>query len=52
MNYNPKTISESSFAVEAFNIMENNNITQLIVLKDSEYKGIIHIHDILKEGIV
>ncbi|MBV2195911.1 MAG: CBS domain-containing protein, partial [Flavobacterium sp.] len=33
-------------------ILENNSITQLVVIDDNEYKGILHLHDILKEGIV
>ncbi len=38
--------------VDAFNIMENHAITQLVVIDNGEYKGILHLHDILKEGIV
>lgn len=53
MSANPKTISEDELAVTAFSIMEQNKITQLVVV-DSEgvYKGIIHIHNILREGVV
>jgi arabinose-5-phosphate isomerase len=47
----PKTIEHDSLAVEAFQLMESNNITQLIVTKENRYLGIIHLHDILKEGI-
>jgi arabinose-5-phosphate isomerase len=47
----PKTIEDDSLAVEAFQLMESNNITQLIVTKENKYLGIIHLHDILKEGI-
>jgi arabinose-5-phosphate isomerase len=32
--------------------MENNSITQLVVTDNGEYKGVLHLHDILKEGIV
>jgi len=52
MGKKPRTIEESELAVAAFHIMEQNNITQLIVSKNNKYAGIIHIHDILKEGIV
>ncbi|MBI9068403.1 MAG: KpsF/GutQ family sugar-phosphate isomerase [Salinivirgaceae bacterium] len=52
MGFNPRTINESELAVKAFEIMESNNITQLIVVSDEKYVGMIHIHDILKEGIV
>ncbi len=52
MTRTPKTIDENEMAVNAFHIMEKNHITQLAVLKDGKYAGIIHIHDILQEGIV
>ena len=52
MSENPKTISKEKLAIEAFNIMENNNITQIIVTEGKTYLGIVHLHDILKEGIV
>lgn len=52
MSANPKTVHPDEMAVKAFQIMESNSITQLIVAEDGIYKGIIHLHDILKEGIV
>jgi len=52
MSVNPKTIDENAMAVNAFHLMEQNHITQLIVLKEGLYAGVIHIHDILQEGIV
>ncbi|MBR4620678.1 MAG: KpsF/GutQ family sugar-phosphate isomerase [Salinivirgaceae bacterium] len=52
MSVKPKTIDENAMAVNAFHLMEQNHITQLIVLKDGRYAGVIHIHDILQEGIV
>jgi arabinose-5-phosphate isomerase len=51
MGRSPKTIESNALAVEAFHLMEKHNITTLVVLQDSKYKGIIHLHDILKEGI-
>ena len=51
MGRSPKTIESSALAVEAFHMMEKFNITTLVVLQDGKYKGIIHLHDILKEGI-
>ncbi len=48
----PKTIASGELAVKALQIMQQNSITQLIVLKDTEVKGFIHLHDLLKEGIV
>lgn len=52
MSPDPKTIPANELAINAFNLMENNNITQLIVMDEDNYKGIVHLHDILKEGIV
>jgi len=52
MSSKPKTIDENEMAVNAFHLMEQNHITQLIVLQEGNYAGIIHIHDILQEGIV
>ncbi len=51
MTENPKSIHSSSLAAEALAEMEQNNITQLIVVDNGLYKGLIHLHDILKEGI-
>jgi len=52
MTINPKMIQSNDMVVKALNIMEDFSITQLIVSDDSIYKGVIHLHDILKEGIV
>jgi arabinose-5-phosphate isomerase len=52
MSENPKTVSKQELAVNAFQMMEKNSITQLIVADDKKYLGIVHLHDILKEGIV
>lgn len=52
MSRNPKTIEVSELAVKAFNIMEKNKITSVVVLDRGRYVGLIHIHDILREGIV
>ena len=52
MTVNPKTISSTDMVVDALNILEDFSITQLVVVDKSEYKGVIHLHDILKEGIV
>ncbi len=52
MNTSPKAIEYNTLAIKAFNIMEDHKITQLIVLKDGKYAGIIHLHNILDEGIV
>ena len=52
MTHNPKTIKPTDMAADALNTMENFAITQLVVEENGEYKGILHLHDILKEGIV
>ncbi|MDD2675477.1 MAG: KpsF/GutQ family sugar-phosphate isomerase [Flavobacterium sp.] len=52
MTKNPKMTTSSAMVVDALNIMEDFSITQLVVVDESEYKGILHLHDILKEGIV
>ena len=51
MTSNPKTIDEESLVVDALHKMRHNSITQLPVIKDGKYLGIIHLHDILREGI-
>lgn len=48
----PKTIHCEEMAVKAHQIMEKNKITQLLVVDDTKYVGIIHIHDLLREGVV
>ena len=53
MGSNPKTISRDELAFNAFQLMEENSITQLAVVDaDNKYIGMIHLHDILKEGVV
>jgi arabinose-5-phosphate isomerase len=52
MTRNPKTISTFDMVIDAFNTMENYSITQLVVVDNGEYKGVLHIHDILKEGVI
>ncbi len=52
MSEDPKTIEANTLAVEALKIMKEMNITQLLVTNDSAYYGVIHLHDILKEGIL
>ena len=52
MSKNPKQIDINDMAVNAFNIMQKNKITSVVVMKEGRYVGLIHIHDILREGIV
>lgn len=51
MTSHPKTIDENALVVDALHKMRHNSITQLPVVHDGKYLGIIHLHDILKEGI-
>lgn len=52
MTKNPKLIQSTDMVVDALNILEDFSITQLVVVDNGEYKGVLHLHDILKEGIV
>ncbi len=52
MTKSPKMIQLSAMVTDALNILEDFSITQLVVLEKEEYKGVLHLHDILKEGIV
>lgn len=52
MTHNPKMIKSADMAIDALHTLENFAITQLVVVDEGEYKGILHLHDILKEGIV
>jgi len=52
MTPTPKTTTADSLAINAFQLMESNNITQLAVIDGDKYVGMVHLHDILKEGIV
>ena len=52
MTKNAKSIKSTDLVSDALNILEDFSITQLAVIDDGEYKGILHLHDILKEGIV
>ena len=52
MTKNPRTIASDTLVVNALSLMRNNNITQLLVVDKNKYKGVIHLHDILREGIL
>jgi arabinose-5-phosphate isomerase len=52
MTKNPKTIKSTDLVSDALNILEDFAITQLVVADNGEYKGVLHLHDILKEGVV
>jgi arabinose-5-phosphate isomerase len=52
MSESPKTITEDAMAVEAVKLMKNTNISQLLVVSADEYVGVVHFHDLLKEGLI
>lgn len=52
MSKNPKRISPDAMAVDAKEIMEDFGITQLLVEDNGKYDGVIHLHDLVKEGII
>lgn len=52
MNSNPKTVEPDTMAIRALNKMKEYSITQLIVSENEEYLGVLHLHDLLREGIV
>nr|MBP7103339.1 CBS domain-containing protein [Bacteroidales bacterium] len=53
MSRAPKLINENEMAVKSLEIMRTNNITSLLVINDNkEYVGVVHLHDIIREGII
>lgn len=52
MTKNPKSTTSETMAIDALQLLEDYSITQLIVIDNNEYKGVLHLHDILKEGIL
>ncbi len=52
MTANPKTIDADELAVDALDMMRKKEITQLVVTDQKKYLGIIHLHDLIKEGLI
>lgn len=52
MTRSPKTIGLDEFAVKALHVMQEKSITQLVVTDNEKVAGFVHLHDLLKEGIV
>ena len=52
MNQKPKMIEANALAVKALDLMRSNSITQLIVVEDEKYVGIVHLHDLIREGLI
>lgn len=52
MSPNPKRISSGAMAIDALEIMETHGISQLLVEENGNYAGVVHLHDLIKEGII
>ena len=52
MTKNPKLIQSNDMVIDAFQVLEDFKITQLVVVDNGIYIGVLHLHDILKEGII
>ncbi len=52
MSKNPKCIEEDQLAVSALDLMRKNNVSQLLVTQNEKYIGILHLHDLVREGII
>ena len=52
MNPHPKCIGDQALAMSALETMRNHNISQLVVLRDEKYVGMIHLHDLVREGLI
>jgi len=52
MSQHPKIIDPDELAVNALDIMRKNEISQILVVRDGKYLGMVHLHDLLKEGFI
>jgi arabinose-5-phosphate isomerase len=52
MTATPKTIGADELAVDALDLMRKKSITQLVVVNDKKYLGFIHLHDLIREGLI
>ena len=52
MSINPKTIDANTHAVKALEIIRKNSISQLVALDGERYVGILHLHDLIREGLI
>lgn len=51
MTKNPKSVDETTMAVDALHLMEQHNISQLLITSSGKFAGMIHLHDLVKEGL-
>ena len=52
MTNSPRTIEAEALAVEALDLLRKHDITQLVVVNGNQYAGFIHLHDLVREGII
>jgi len=52
MTTNPKTIQVDKLAIVALKLMQDNGISQLLAVQNEEYKGVVHLHNLINEGIL
>jgi arabinose-5-phosphate isomerase len=52
MTTNPKKIAADALATEALDTLRHNNISQLVVIENQTYAGVLHLHDLIREGII
>jgi arabinose-5-phosphate isomerase len=52
MNSHPKTIDSDELAVNALDMMRKHEISQIVVVRDGKYLGMVHLHDLLREGFI
>ncbi len=52
MSTSPKSIDEEALATQALDLLEENKISQLLATKNGKYSGVVHIHNLIREGIL
>ena len=52
MSHNPRTIDSDAMAVDALDVLEENKISQLLAVQDGKYYGVVHLHNLIREGII
>jgi arabinose-5-phosphate isomerase len=52
MSKNPKKIEANEMAVNVIKVMQNHGISQILVVDNNKYIGVLHFHDLLKEGFI
>lgn len=52
MSHNPRTIENSAMAVDAMDVLEENKISQLLAVEKEKYAGVVHLHNLIREGII